>query len=259
VKSRRGRDKKGTANQDQSGQEESTPASKKFDQEREQLKGILEDARAKGLDLPAQAFAWARQLHRGLSPEAQACFVKLCELGSDPVAIAAFAGLIRYSPHLEKIVEQIAGPRDGRESRIRNLEKTASDFEPQAELNREIGTEAFTAAGQLHPKDLIVQLRQRAQLALLPSLAEEFFGAKSPTEFSRYLLVKYVERTTKGPRDRLVSGLLTGLFDDASGVYSEENQRMWRLRHAERLDQTASTIVEYVIAMTPLLELETPT
>jgi hypothetical protein len=253
VESPRDGDKKGTGDNQQ-------PASvpKSYEREREQLKSIVDDGRAQGFDLPKQAFVWAGEFYRGLPQEAQACFIDLCALGCHPTVIAALGGLVRYSPRLEKILEHLMGPRDERASTARKLEKAAEALETLAELNQDIGNETFTRTGQLHPKELLLQLRQRSQLLALPSMAEEFLGARSPVEFSRYLLTKYVDRSTSSPRDRMVSGLLTGIFDDASGLYNEENQRMWRLRHAERLDPTASPMVDYLIGMSPLFDVELP-
>lgn len=258
MESSRGGDKKGTAGEVVRDGEQPTLAPKSFDRECEQLQAIFDEGRAKGCDLPKQALVWASEFYRGLPQGAQDCFLDLCELGSHPTAIAAFGGLVRYSPRLEKILELLMGPRDERASTARKLEKAAQALETLAELNQDIGKDSFTSTGQLHPQELLSQLRQRSQLLALPSMAEEFLGARSPVEFSRFLLTKYVERSTNGPRDRMVSGLLTGIFNDPSGLYCEENQRMWRLRHAERLDPTVTPMVDYIIGITPLFDVELP-
>ncbi len=211
--------------------------------ERDLFDLLVNRGRAQGIDLldgfrPTEFF-------RALPEEAQSCLRQLCDLGCDSIAISFLSFFARFGARLDEVIAVAFGPSEERALASRRLDEAARTYDTRT---------GFGASGQL-----VRRLRRDSQMVALPSVIADAFGARSAAQFSRYALAKYVQRVTRRPHDRLVSGLLTGIFDDSVGLYCVENQRMWRTRqHARRprLDEAASQFVNLVIALTALFEVE---
>jgi hypothetical protein len=248
----RDRDKKGTADRHHQGESEAERAALLDAHVVEVFKTFLDGAKSRGFDVEEALASWTSRFVKELPSEVRLDFENLCRNGCHPIALAALASFLRYTPRLESIVEVISGPADERIPTARKLEKAAHALASVGELTRSIDEETFDGIGRVHPQKLISELLTQAQLMKLPSDLSKFTGVQSATAFARYLLIKYVERATGSPRDKKVSGLITDLFDDAEGIYSEENQRMWRHRHRD-LDVAVGPVIDTVIAVSTVL------
>jgi len=218
--------------------------------EKELFQSLVNEARAQGVDL-LEDFDRPLEFYRTLSPESRSCLDELCELGCDTVPICFFAFVTRFGIRVDRVMEVAFGPSEERASMARKLDQIAQALD-RGNLN--ISEQSLTASRLLHPQELVLQLRKWSNLLAFPLMLGKCLGARSAGEFFRYAFTKYVKSATGRPNDRLVSGVLTGLFDDSSGLYCVENQRMWRTRHAARadLDSNASVLVNVIISFSRL-------
>ena len=178
-------------------------------------------------------------------------FEELCEAGCDPLVLASIIGLIRLSPRTENWWKLFVGDADKRRKTTIALERAATALE---DVFRDViagedenRRQYFAKVGFLPPSRLVSQTRFYASMLNVFEVWAEKDEVHSLEEFTKYLLVGYVNRATGRFCDRTVSALIgeiIGLPD-----YDEVAWRMWRSRNYRRLDDHLSWIPDLLLDM----------
>jgi len=201
---------------------------------------------AKGLNIEEVLAAWtAKEKQRLASPGARDDFDELCQAGCVPQVLALIIALIRYAPQLGEYWNVLFGDLDKREKTLRSLERASEAFQDLfgnlvSRENEDLRTK-LTEMGHISPSRLVSGMHFYVQI-LKGTEAFADIGANSLAEFTKYLLVGYVERATGRPCDKNVSGLIGEIVGPAD--HNEVAQRMWRHRNYQRLKQNFQGLPE---------------
>jgi len=178
-------------------------------------------------------------------------FEELCEAGCTPIVLASIIGLIRLSPRIENWWQLFVGDSDRRRKTTIALQKAATAL--QDAFGDVIAGEDedrrydFAKFGFLPPSRLVAQTRFYASMLNVFEVWAEKVEVHSLEEFTKYLLVGYVNRATGRFCDRTVSGLIGEIIGFPE--YEEVALRMWRSRNYRRLDDHLSWIPDLLLDM----------
>jgi hypothetical protein len=204
----------------------------------------------KGVDIVAFYAALARDVEFGLSIPVRMEFRELCDAGCLPEILALLTFLLRDSPHLQQLWEQIAGDKNAREKSRKSLKAAARALEG-------IGGDLFarhTSTGDPASVRVAYGVSELKFFERFLGLGESLRSdteTRSPTEFCKYLISAYVKSMTGEFHDRCVSGLVGETVGPEDFV--ETAQAMWRFRNYERLDRYHHGFVELIVAMSVVI------
>jgi hypothetical protein len=200
----------------------------------------------RGLDIEEALAAWTvKERQRLAFPGSRDDFDELCKGGCVPQVLALLIAFVRSSPRISERFRVLGSP-DKREKTVRSLERASEAcqdlFENLLTLDHELIAIAFPEKGMLPQPLLVTELRLYAGLLKLAAMVPSAFEVNSLPEFTKFLLVGYVEQATGRFYDRNVSVLIGDALGPAD--YHEVAQRMWRHRNYQRLKESLQGLPE---------------
>ena len=211
-----------------------------------------ETRQSRGINVDQLYAEWATEEAQKLaSPGPREDFDELRKHGCNPQALAAILAALRNSPRLEAMWAMIVGPPESRQKAARALENAATTLEEVFGAFMAVEDEKdrveFAKIGRIPPSRMVSELRLYANLINMAKSLALDTESHSLGEVAKFVLSRYIDRTTGRPHDRNVSGLVAGITNSPN--YDEVAHRMWRNRNYERLEKHFSWITDFLVAM----------
>ena len=262
MKSRRDRDKKGTARRSPDlALEQKLWAALRASENQSERAALLADLTTRFVSGLADA-------------PAQSSFRRLCEVGSNDTALAYLLFAMQQQPaKLESLLNSCLGSPRQRQSRARSWIKTAEELErfwvrtvltivvqaipkeaKQGRTKIEVEEQSVRAmseslAADLSTNGLLPPMLLANQLRLFASVNSTLSRLKGNalSDALKYSLTAYVKHSTGGFHDPEVAALIAASMPASAG-YSVRAHIMWRTRHYERLSKSWAIVPTLLVA-----------